>query len=279
MFRVTMSVITVLFGLPAFVGCDTPVNVRRTDDTPATSIAMAPKSSLDPWKVAMREMESLCYAPADEFDNEGRMIAFSMRFVDKKAKLKGVSLSELAASENAKNLERLTAHSADLTDEDMAYLAEFPNLKYLELNVNPKITDQGLQHLKGLKELRYLSLFYCPELTGSGFEYLTKLEKLVNLNISNNQISDKHLSQLQKINSLQVLNVDPNTDQGMAELSRFSSLRRLWIGGKQEQLTDAGLEKLSSLSNLEILMLPRDKYSEEAIAQLKQSLPDCRIQQ
>lgn len=206
-------------------------------------------------------------------DRVGHLTTISLRDQD-------MTVADLAQRDDANRLERLDAHSAGLTDTDMAALARFSQLKELKLNVNSKITDDGLRHLEGLGELQVLSLFFCPQLTGSGFKHLTKLDKLENLNIGNNQnITDEGLLHLRQLESLQVLLASPLhgvTDEGVKHLSEIRSLRRLRLSGAQ--ITDAGLEHLASLKNLEVLTLSRD-HSEAAIAKLQQTLPDCKIQQ
>lgn len=263
-------IIPVLFALAIF-GCDQSKPVPQ----PSQTFNKAPVSprNVNPWVVTSSEIMALVVAKDDELDDEGRLVAITLHGKDQ-------TLADLAHTEAAKRLERINAHSAKLSDADMAYLADFPKLKKLELNVNPKITDESLQHLNGLGELRILSLFYCPQLNGSGFEHLAELDQLVILDIGNNEnIADESLIHLQQIDSLRILLASPLhgiTDEGVKNLSQLGSLRRLMLSG--DQITDGGIQHLASLNHLEVLTLSGAQLTETGIARLQQALPDCQIQ-
>ncbi|MDG2183629.1 MAG: leucine-rich repeat domain-containing protein [Mariniblastus sp.] len=240
-------------------GCNQSDEKKQVENMPRTSSA------------GSRGNTSL--AAKDSDGQEGGLVSVSLRD-------KATTLGKLAESNSAENLKEIDAHSAGLTEADMAYFTHFPNLEKLTLNVNLKITDESLESLQGLSELENLTLFFCPQLTGSGFEYLTGLDTLVNLNIGNNKnIIDEHLIHLQKLDNLQILlasSLHGITDDGVKHLARISSLRRLRVSGNQ--ITDVGLQQLASLTNLEVLTLARNQHSDDAIAKLQQALPGCKIQ-
>ena len=73
-------------------------------------------------------------------DRAGPLLAVTLRGSE-------ITLSELANANTAERVKEIDAHSAGLTEADMAYLADFPRLEKLTLNVNSKITDDSLQHL------------------------------------------------------------------------------------------------------------------------------------
>jgi hypothetical protein len=76
----------------------------------------------------------------------------------------------------AANIWHLDLSRTKVTDQDLAHIANLPNLRKLELN-NTGVTDTGLAHLQGLKTLESLNL-YGTSVTDAG---LRSLEPLSNL--------------------------------------------------------------------------------------------------
>ncbi len=66
----------------------------------------------------------LAISPDDERDNNGHLIAISLRGRD-------ATLADLAKTEDVKSLQRINARSGDLSEADMAAIAMFHNLKKL----------------------------------------------------------------------------------------------------------------------------------------------------
>jgi len=66
------------------------------------------------------------------------------------------------------------------------------------------------------------------------------------------------------------------TDARLAPLQGVSTLVKLDLS--DNEITDAGLDHLAGLENLRELDLRNTKVSDEAVEQLKQVLPDCRIE-
>jgi hypothetical protein len=107
----------------------------------------------------------------------------------------------------------------DVSDEDLAGLAGMKQLKFLELNHNPRVTDAGIATLSGLEKLRVLDLT-STSVTGTG------------LKDRSDMVSLEHLT----------LNDCPVTDESLAAIPRFPKLTHLFLGGTQ--VTDAGLMSL-----------------------------------
>lgn len=216
---------------------------------------------------------TLLFAADDERDTEGRLVAISIRKKD-------VKLADLAELEEAASIQRLNAGSAELSDNDMAFLPALTGLEKLELGINANITDAGLSNLKSLKKLRILSVAFCPQLTGSGFADLADLDNLVMLNISHNEnVTDESLKHLQELESLQVVKAKLMlgiTDAGLKHLAQINDLRRLSFESKL--VTNSGLNDLAKLANVEELDLRGcTGLTADGIKQLQQALPDCRI--
>ena len=78
---------------------------------------------------------------------------------------------------------------------------------------------------------------------------------------------------------LKILDLPPETtDEQLAKtVKRLTKLERLALVGTLTKVTDAGLEHLKGLTNLEGLWLDHTKVTDADVARLKQALPDCQI--
>jgi hypothetical protein len=65
------------------------------------------------------------------------------------------------------------------------------------------------------------------------------------------------------------------TDAGLEHLKGLSQLQTLWLDGTQ--VTDAGLAQLKGLSKLQWLGLNDTKVTDEGVKKLQQALPKCKI--
>ena len=65
------------------------------------------------------------------------------------------------------------------------------------------------------------------------------------------------------------------TDAGLENLKALTELETLGLAGTQ--VTDAGLPYLKGLAKLLSLNLGHTKVTEEGVRKLKQGLPDCQI--
>jgi hypothetical protein len=66
------------------------------------------------------------------------------------------------------------------------------------------------------------------------------------------------------------------TDAGLEHLKGLSNLEALLLNGTH--VTDAGLEHLKELTNLEWLAVRDTRVTDEGADRLKQKLPQCSIQ-
>jgi hypothetical protein len=129
----------------------------------------------------------------------------------------GGHVMELA--QNDKHLE-VTYHltDGDVTDEDLAPLANMPLLVHVNLR-GTKVTDAGLKNLAGCKSLRKLHLEK-TSITDAGLEHLKGLENLEYLNLYGTNV----------------------TDAGLKHLEPLKKLRKLYLW--ETKVTDAGVENL-----------------------------------
>ena len=96
---------------------------------------------------------------------------------------------------------------------------------------------------------------------------------------------DAELEKLKGLTSLTQLDVDGCrgvTDAGMEHLQGLNNLE--WLNISHTQVTEAGLKHLKGMTNLETLFIcclyqadRREKVSDEDITELQEALPNCRI--
>lgn len=91
-------------------------------------------------------------------------------------------------------------------------------------------------------------------------------------------VTDDCLQQLSNNKEVIVVVITENqriTHEGIIHLSKMSQLRCLALEGYLA--TDADLDAISKLSKLEVLVLAGGNFTDNRIAKLRDSLPDCNI--
>lgn len=149
-------------------------------------------------------------------------------------------------------LKNLSLVDTDLTDDGLKDLEGLSSLLVLNL-ARTRIGDDGLQHLRGLPNLRRIDLSDTL-VTGQGLRHLSDLAGLQDLTLSRTHVCDA----------------------GLIELNRCRGLRQLDLTGTE--ITDAGLEHLQGLTSLMELWLGDTKTTPVGRAQLRQALPECRVE-
>ena len=151
-------------------------------------------------------------------------------------------------------LERLNISQCNQSSFGAGQLAKTRSsnvLKLLNLS-RTKFTDEGLAELKHLFELRILNLDD-TKITDTGLEQIKEMTQLQRLQLSGTQVSDvglKHLKELTNLESL-ALNSTRVTYAGLLYLKDLKALRSLSLLGTQ--------------------MSPIDRLN------LRQAMPDCKI--
>jgi len=144
-------------------------------------------------------------------------------------------------------------------------------------------TDGLLGELAGMPQIRSLR-FDLTDLTDKGAETIAELPNVTSLTLygGNPRVSDAGLATLSHTRSLETLclvNIDV-TDDGLAALRSFPRLQDLTIYRepfRAKLLTDKAVTQLSTLQNLDKLEISGGWMSKGAIAELKQSLPNCYV--
>jgi hypothetical protein len=144
--------------------------------------------------------------------------------VPKSPNLKSV-LSRLAQLDQIVAIELF---DKDVTDEDLAGLTGMKQLKFLELNHNPRVTDAGVAALAGLENLRYLNLTN-TSVTGTGFKDRADMVNLYKLTLNDCPVTDESLAAIPHFPKLEELLIGGTevTDKGLMSLIGWHSLRRV----------------------------------------------------
>lgn len=171
-----------------------------------------------------------------------------------------------------------------VSDGVLGALSGIPGLRELNLRECAAITDVGVGALAALRELEELDLGGCPEVTDRGIASLCALSNLRDLDLPGGEgITDASLESISRIGSLKRLSLPPGRtgDAGLQYVARLSGLEVLSVNSAK--VTDAGLRQLSALTNLRTLWLPArtplcaPAFTQEAVDELRQALPNCRI--
>ncbi|MCH2212428.1 MAG: PQQ-binding-like beta-propeller repeat protein [Fuerstiella sp.] len=138
-----------------------------------------------------------------------------------------------------------------------------------------QISDSGLRQISALNNLVGLNLESCPHVTDRGFAYLGKSNTLAVLIATATSISATGLEQLATAPALTAVNLevcDDVADAGCKALGQIKTLRALVLrktGFEQDRISDAGLEHLSGLQDLERLNLSGNLISDDGLQHLK----------
>lgn len=140
---------------------------------------------------------------------------------------------------------------ATLGDADAKYIAEFRELRHLDLT-GCDISDRGLEALEGLVSLR-------------------------ELNLSSTRVSNEGLISLFNLANLEslALNDTAITDEGMRYLEALPELRTFEV--RNTHLTNDGVKHLEKLRHLEFVDLSNTQVTEAAVKALRRTLPKCTV--
>ena len=264
----------------AFKIGDNPVSINfRKLDNPAVSLAELPK---------LTDVRSLSFygsggiaidAHADFLRKMGQLEVLFLTGTD----FSNAGMPHLAGLTGLRRLHLTNS----ITGEGLVHLKDLTQLEELSFDFSPQIvwdkpqiTDAGFAHLAGLKRLKTLRI-YTGRLTSAGTKHLVNLNQLTVLDLSAD-MSDEALEPISKLESLEQLNLMghklteagvvhlqglknlkqlllQNTlvgDRGLEKLATMTALQRLYLNGSFGILiTDAGVEHLRKLHDLEVLNL------------------------
>jgi outer membrane protein assembly factor BamB len=170
-----------------------------------------------------------------------------------------------------------------LSDELLARLSELPGPLVLSL-AGTRISDAGLLQLRRLK-LAGLNLELCSRVTDAGLQHLSQVRPLRVLLLTGTSVTHaglRHLAANEQLLALDLELCDGVTDQACEPLAEMRKLRSLVLkksGFERQRISDAGLKRLQSLSELEMLNLYGNHVTDAGLAHLRslQSLRDLNL--
>lgn len=181
--------------------------------------------------------------------------------------------------ENALKLHHLDLTETELTDEGLDKLPQLTDLLSLRLK-NTKVTDKGVKELVS-KVPSLLSIDLCDTTIGdAGVEALAGLKNLRTVNLAFTKATDKGVEALvTSCPELSTLNLTALkiSDRCLESIANHSSkMDNLSIA--QCDITDAGLSKLKTLTNIRRLFLTDNgRISQRVIDDLHRRLPQSSI--
>jgi len=219
--------------------------------------------SHDPaFATAVRRIEEL--GGSFEFDSPGRIVGIDL--ASGRVTILGADLQHLLAFPH---LVRLKIASGDVANADVATIAQLSGLQSLALR-NTKIDAQGLRQLSPLMQLRSLDLQRSVNLQDDAFVVLAEFPKLEELVLVEGVFTNDALVHLQRLESLQRLDLrscSAITADGLKRLEPLRHLQILRIGGAG--IDDAALEVVNGLETLTGLTIEDASITDGGLAHLE----------
>jgi Leucine-rich repeat (LRR) protein len=216
--------------------------------------------------------------------------------------LKGTRVgdAELAHLSSLAQLTSVDLSQTAVTDAGLAMLATLSGLRTLILD-GTKVSGVGLEALvdkvplerlqmaechadaKGLaavarfKSLTALDLGYNPDVDDESVAALAKLVELRDLVLRGAQVGDTSMTTVARFKKLRRLDLGSTTvgDAGVTQIARLPEVE--WLQLYNTQLTNGGLSSFNSMRNLRTLNITKTQTTREAVEQLQQQMPECRI--
>jgi Leucine-rich repeat (LRR) protein len=148
-----------------------------------------------------------------------------------------------------RSLKKVDFHFSPITDKGLAHLTDLDSLESLK-GVN--LTNEGMAYLEQFGNLKCLDIRASRErpFTDTGLKHLAGLRYLEDLSISNEAITDAGLSYIARLNNLKKLHLDAVliNDEGLAKLTALKCLDDMSL--RTPKVTASGLTQLNALPNL-----------------------------
>lgn len=115
-------------------------------------------------------------------------------FLDVKFTAKKIETADLLTLQKIKkNITWLNLSDCKLSDEQLGYLSEFPNLTRLKIQKNPMLTNKGIEALQELENLSQLNL-YGTRINDAAFTTLGQMKSLEKLFLWNTRVTAKGIA-------------------------------------------------------------------------------------
>ena len=167
------------------------------------------------------------------------------------------------------NLISLDISNNDLNNGKISEIFKLTNLTSLNI-AETRISSNDVNQIINLTKLRSLNISY-NELEPQVIDEIIKLINLTSLNISNNNFNIESINKLSMLNNLTVLEMSKGWRNDWGSLitepiSAMSKLTVLNINGAK--ITDAGIDNIVKLTNLENLNISNNEITSEGIRKL-----------
>jgi Leucine-rich repeat (LRR) protein len=142
--------------------------------------------------------------------------------------------------------------SSWVTDSDMPRLAQLADLKRVDLSLT-RISDRGLRALKTTPAIEELNLYFAEQISDESSAIYRNWKHLKKLNLRGTKITDLTLEILGGVPTIESLDIGwaQITDTGLDHLSSLTNLKSLSMGGNK--LTDTALQFLRTMPQIEYL--------------------------
>jgi endonuclease YncB( thermonuclease family) len=156
-----------------------------------------------------------------------------------------------------------------VTDDDLAHLRWFSNLRSLDVPSSPRVTDAGLVHLVDLRQVMELNVNWTRVSAAGVASFLRNRRMMQRLEVGGVKLGDDDLAMLKGLPYLQTLSLRATriTDKGLEHLQSLESLHTLSL--MNTGVGDAGLKHLELLTHLEDLDLDRTAITDAGLEHLK----------
>jgi Leucine-rich repeat (LRR) protein len=223
-------------------------------------------------RVSDRGLRALKTAPAIEELN----LYFAEKITDEGA----------SVVKNWKRLKKLNLRGTKITDSTLEFLAGVPTLEWLDVGW-AEITDTGLEHLTALTNLKWLT-FGGNKLTDTALGFLRQMPQLEYLDIGGQQrtdsglwsllLSEAGMQSIATVTELRELRLEGRavTGRGLELLKPLAKLERLDLQGCK-RLRDDAATVLASMKQLKVLDLKDSSLSAEAVAKIREALPQAEV--
>ncbi len=185
-----------------------------------------------------------------------------------------------------KNLKSLTLYGEckGLTDETLPHLSGLTKLEELSTDLI-QVTDEGLAKLTVFSNLRSLAFFHpsygMKGFDGHGFAALKGMTKLERLTIAGTPFDDRGMAAIAQITQLRDFRTwhTYQSQSGNESLTKLPDLKSLWLGQRLRRydgasnavsLDDSTFDVLIRLKALESLTLDEARISLTALARLRE---------
>jgi hypothetical protein len=234
--------------------------------TPAPSPAPVEPPAPAPMPVSPTPRNSSAPGP-------GRYTPAAMAAAQSALKAVGISLND-----DPLQVYSIQTRGSEITGEQAAHLAAFPNLQHLNLQ-GTAAAPAILKQLTALPQVTSLNLQETP-VADDDLEHLSKFPGIKNLNLEQTQVKGPGLAHLKhvplltgiglpgglkrdsvphlcQLKSLEHCEFPPGmTDDDLALVGQLTRLKGLWLG--QAKITSEGLRHLQNLKQLDSIGLPTD---------------------